>query len=59
MRRRLGVRRGPRGEGPGLVRARLVRCVVAGSMWRCRLRGIVMAAARGVVEVVGVGVGVG
>lgn len=56
VRRRLGVRRGVRGEGegPGLVRARLVRwVVVVGSRWRWRLRGMVMAAVWGMVEGVG------
>lgn len=51
VRRRLGVRRGDSGEGHGLFCARLVRCVeVAGSRWRWRFKGMVMAAVWGMVE---------
>lgn len=56
VRRRLGVRRGGWGEGPALGRARLVRWVVAaGSRWRWRVRGMVIAAVWGMVGGVGAG----
>lgn len=54
VRRRLGLRRGDRGEGPCLICARLVRCVVeAGSRWRWRFMGMEVVAVWGMVEVVG------
>lgn len=58
VRRRLGVRRGGWGEGPGFgfCRARFGRLVVVvGEGWRWRVRGIVIAGVWGMVEVVGAG----
>jgi hypothetical protein len=55
VRLKLGVRCGYRGEGPGLVRVRVVRCVMVGSRRRWRLRGMVIAVVRGMEVVVGAG----